>query len=102
MAASVAAKEVLGIINVLKSFDTIEMPVVMFQDNIGATYLTENDIHNKRSKHIAIRYHHVRNLVAQKIIKIEYIKTKDNIVDIQFKALPRQPFQDHCSKFLTL
>jgi hypothetical protein len=102
MTASVAAKEVLGIVNILKSFTTIEMPVVMYQDNIGAIYLTENDIHNKRSKHIDIRYHHVRDLVAQKIIKIEYIKTNDNIADIQTKALPRQPFQDHCSKFLTL
>ena len=102
MAASTAAKEVLGVLNILKSFTTIEIPIIMYQDNIGATYLTENDIHNKRSKHIDIRYHHVRDLVAQKILKIEYIKTKENIADIQTKALPRAAFEDHCNKFLTL
>jgi hypothetical protein len=101
MAASTAAKEVLGILNILKSFTTVEMPITMYQDNIGATYLTENDIHNKRSKHIDIRYHHVRDLVAQKILKIEYIKTKENIADIQTKALPRAAFEDHCKMFLT-
>ena len=89
-------------VNICKSFVEIEMPVVMYQDNIGATYLAENDIHNKRSKHIDIRYHHVRDLIAQKIIKIEYIKTADNIADIQTKALPRPAFQGHCEKFLTL
>ena len=102
MAAYVAAKEVLGIVNILKSFTTIEMPVIMYQDNIGAIYLTENDIHNKRSKHIDIRYHHVRDLVAQKVIKIEYIKTTENIADIQTKALPRAAFEYHCKTFLTL
>ena len=77
MAASTAAKEVLGIINIIKSFTVVEMPIIMHIDNVGATYLTENEIHNKRSKHIDIRFHHVRDLVAQKVLKVVYIKTKD-------------------------
>ena len=101
MAASTAAKEVLGVINILKTFTKIELPTTMHIDNIGATYLSENEIHNKRSKHIDIRYHHVRDLVAQKILSIAYINTKDNVADIQTKALPKPAFQEHCSKFLS-
>jgi hypothetical protein len=101
MAASTAAKEVLGVINILKTFTNIELPTTMHIDNIGATYLSENEIHNKRSKHIDIRYHHVRDLVAQKILSIAYINTKDNVADIQTKALPKPAFQEHCSKFLS-
>ena len=41
----------------------------------------------KRSKHIRIKYHYVRQQVKDKIIEMEYVNTKNNIVDIFTKIL---------------
>ena len=42
-----------------------------------------------KTKHIAIKYHYVRELVQAKEGKMEYINTKEQIVDIFTKALPK-------------
>ena len=41
----------------------------------------------KRSKHIRIKYHYVRQQVKDKVIAMEYINTKHNIADIFTKLL---------------
>lgn len=41
----------------------------------------------KRSKHIRIKYHYVRQQVKDKIIEMEYVNTKNNIADIFTKIL---------------
>jgi len=50
-------------------------------------YNSENQSINPRSKHIDIKYHHIRDLVNKKIIKLEYIKSKDNLADCFTKYL---------------
>ena len=42
---------------------------------------SENQIINPKSKHINIRYHHIRDLVNKNIIKLKYIKSRDNFAD---------------------
>ena len=42
-----------------------------------------------KTKHIAIKYHYVRELVQDKEVKMEYVNTKEKIVDIFTKALPK-------------
>ena len=42
-----------------------------------------------KTKHISIKYHYVRELVQDKEVKMEYVHTKDQIVDIFTKALPK-------------
>ena len=39
-------------------------------------------------KHIAIKYHYLRVLVQYKELRLEYVNTKEHIVDIFTKALP--------------
>ena len=61
-------------------------------DNKGAGYMAENDINNKRTKHIDIRYHFIRNHIADKTVELFYIETNNNIADIFTKALPVPAF----------
>ena len=42
-----------------------------------------------KTKHIAIKYHYMRELVQDKEMKMEYVNTKEKIVDIFKKALPK-------------
>ena len=36
-----------------------------------------------KTKHIAIKYHYLRELVEDKEVKMEYVSTKEQIADIQ-------------------
>ena len=46
-----------------------------------------------KTKHIAIKYHYVRELVEDKQVKMEYINSKEKIVDIFTKLLPKDAFE---------
>ena len=42
-----------------------------------------------KTKQITIKYHYLGELVQDKQVKIEYVNTKDKIVDIFTKPLPK-------------
>ena len=44
-------------------------------------------------KHISIKYHYVRELIKDKQVKMEYIHTKEQIVDIFTKPLPKDDYE---------
>ena len=44
---------------------------------------------HSKTKHIAIKYHFVRELVQDKEIRLEYVHTKEQIDDIFKKPLPK-------------
>ena len=48
-------------------------------------------MHSKK-KHIAITYHFLRELVQEKEVRLEYVNTKEQIVDIFTKPLPKDAF----------
>ena len=42
-----------------------------------------------KAKHIAIKYHYLRDLVQDKQVKLEYVNTNKKIDDIFTKNLPK-------------
>ena len=66
-----------------------ESPTVIFEDNQSAIKLANNPIHSNRSKHINMRYHKIQELVANKIIDIQYLPTSDMVADIMTKSLAK-------------
>jgi len=70
----------------------IQLPysLVLHYDNIGATYLTLNPIFHARTKHIAIDYHFVWDMVAAKELDVRIISGKDQLADILTKPLVSQ------------
>ena len=48
---------------------------------------------HSKTKHIPIKYHFLREKVSQKVIKLEYNDTKEQIVDIFTKPLPKEAFE---------
>jgi hypothetical protein len=61
-------------------------------DNLGGTYLSANPIFHRRSKHIEVDYHFVRERVAAKQLDIRPISTKDQLDDVFTKPLSGPAF----------
>jgi hypothetical protein len=60
---------------------------MLWCDNIGAKYLSANPIFHSRSKHIKVDYHFVRERVFCKLLNIDFVSSKDQVVDGFIKAL---------------
>ena len=69
--------------------------IKLFEDNQGAIQMAENPITNSASKHIRVRYHFIREIVAEKEIEIEHVGTEDQHADFLTEALPRAIFEYH-------
>lgn len=45
-----------------------------------------------RTKHIAIKYHFIRESIEKGEVALEYCRTEEQLVDILTKALPQEKF----------
>ncbi|GAA0139636.1 transmembrane signal receptor [Lithospermum erythrorhizon] len=67
-------------------------PPILWCDNLGATYLSANPVFHAHTKHIEIDFHFVLEKVARKELQIQFISTKDQIVDVLTKPLATSRF----------
>lgn len=59
----------------------------MYNDNQSAQKLSENAMYHKRSKHIDVRFHFIREAVENKLVKINYLSTEEMPADLFTKSL---------------
>jgi hypothetical protein len=96
MAASQAACEAIWMRKILVGlFGSHLDPTLIHCDNQSCIKLSINHVFHDRSKHIDIRYHHIRDCVQRKIMLLQYIPTKDQDAHILTKALTRSKFEYH-------
>ena len=62
---------------------------VIFEDNQGCIALSANPVFHKRTKHIDIRYHFIRERVASGEVELRYVPTAEQLADLLTKGLPR-------------
>jgi Reverse transcriptase (RNA-dependent DNA polymerase) len=60
---------------------------VIYEDNQGAIKLASNPMHHRRTKHIDIRYHHIRHHMEIGTIKLIYVNTKEQLADSLTKGV---------------
>ena len=80
----------LGVIDNTVSADS---PLLLYGDNQGAIALATNPIAHKRTKHIDIRHHYLRELVEAKTLQVQYVPNANNLADVLTKNLPKDPFE---------
>ena len=64
---------------------------IIFQDNQGAIRLENDAMTNKRSKHIDIKYHYIRDKIKDGEIATQYINTTNMIADCLTKPVETNP-----------
>ena len=73
--------------------EEITKSMILYCDNTSAINISKNPMMHAKTKHIAIKYHFVRELVEDKQVKMEYIHSKEHIADIFTKPLPKYSFE---------
>ncbi len=90
MALSDTGKMAIILSNLIGELKHDDPPSVsIFEDNRAASLMARNESSMKRSKHIDVRFHFIRELVNSERINIIDVPTKDQLADALTKALPR-------------
>ena len=64
-----------------------EQMVTIWNDNVGTIALAQHNTFHKKTKHIGLKYHIVRDYVAKKYINVLYVPSKDNLADMATKPI---------------
>jgi hypothetical protein len=95
-------KEILWLLQHLKALGiSVDSPVVIGIDNQAAIALAKNPVLHEKTKHIDTRHHFIRQVVQKGYIKLQYIKTGDNIADVLTKFTKKTTFQTQTQKLLS-
>ena len=71
---------------------------LIYTDNQSAINMWESYENSRRSHHIDIKYHFIKDLVHKNVIKLGYTPTNDNVGDIFTKALNPFKFKHFAGK----
>ncbi|GJX09981.1 hypothetical protein Tco_0199840 [Tanacetum coccineum] len=67
--------------------------IPLYCDSESAIALSCNIVQHYRTKHIAVRYHFIKEQVENEIVELYFVKTAYQMVDIFTKALARERFE---------
>ena len=56
--------------------------------------MSKNPFMHSKTKHIPVKYHFLREQVSHKVVKLEYVDTKEQVADIFTKPLPKKAFEN--------
>ncbi|CAB1108204.1 unnamed protein product [Ectocarpus sp. CCAP 1310/34] len=87
VAMSKACTMIIHYRHLLSINQTQEEATRMFEDNTAAISTSVNNKLTPRTKHIGIKYHHVRSLIEDKVVAVEYIESDAQKADILTKSL---------------
>ena len=73
-------------------YNTSNGYLTFFEDNQSYIAVEESKNLPTRTKHIVINWHHFRNYLQDSIIKIDYIDTKKQLVEILTKPIESNQF----------
>lgn len=98
VAAASAAKEAIWLKKLLNDIGCqCSQATTLYIDNQSAIRLVKNPEFHKRTKHIDIRYHFIREKVESNELAVSFIPSNLQLADIFTKALPRDRFSFLCT-----
>ena len=97
VALSEAAREACWLRNLYTELGLLrdDIPTRIWGDNDGSIAMARNPQFHKRTKHISIRWHWIRELVRDGTIDIETCRDPEQTADVLTKALPRAKHRQH-------
>jgi hypothetical protein len=100
VAAVQCAQEMLFVKKELESIEMeVELPMILRIDCKGAVDLANSWSIGGRTRHIETKQWFLRELKERGIVKVIWMKGKDNPADLFTKNLPRKDFEKHRAKY---
>lgn len=94
IAAAECCTQIIWMKQMLKDMHIqFEDPILIFCDNTSAISISKNPVMHSKTKHIPIKYHFLREQVANQAVQLSYIPSKEQIADIFTKPLPTAQFE---------
>jgi hypothetical protein len=95
MAITDAVKEAIWLRNLYGELTQDVQKLNILCDSQSAIYLTKDGMFHERTKHIDVRYHKIREVIAEGDIIVKKVDTTNNAADMLTKVLPGTKFE-HC------
>lgn len=88
VAIAECTKDILWYIQLFKDLSVhLKLPITINSDNKGAILLTQNNVFHKRTKHIDVRFHAIRDYQSKGLIRVAFVGTEDQPADMFTKTL---------------
>ena len=94
-----AFKETVWFKGLLKEPKLIEDNAVVYSDSQSAIHLSKNPVYHEMTKHVDVKFHFIRDLIATDVVKLCKIDTEDNPADMGTKVVTVAKFK-HCLDLL--
>ena len=97
IAMSIVVQEAVWLKRLLNHLGLIasQDPLTIYSDSQASIAYTKDPKFHGRTRHIEIKYHFVRDLVARGEVNLEHIPTQEMITDPFTKPLARDDFMRH-------
>ncbi|GJX68527.1 retrovirus-related pol polyprotein from transposon TNT 1-94 [Tanacetum coccineum] len=92
-----ACKELLWLKRFLQELGFKQQRYAVLCDNQSTIHLAKNSMFHKRTKHIDIRYHWIRDAIEDGMFELNKVHTDDNASDMLTKAVAREKLKICCS-----
>jgi hypothetical protein len=89
MSFTQATKEALWLRKLFGDLGYQLVATPLYCDNQNAIALSQNPKYHTRTKHIVVQHHHIQEIVAKGEVSMIYCATKNMVVDIMTKSLPK-------------
>lgn len=68
----------------------------LFEDNQSAIYISYGAENNKRTKHIDVRFHHIRDLIEKGVLDVKFIESRKQKADMLTKCISGEYLKSLC------
>ena len=94
IALTLAAQEAVWLRQLISELDQqSKRKITIYEDNQSTICLARNPQFHGRSKHIAIKYHYIRDQVKDGTVDLKYCRTEEILADIFTKGLSGEKFE---------
>ncbi|KAH9103708.1 hypothetical protein AeMF1_020022 [Aphanomyces euteiches] len=94
IAAAEAAKSIVWLRELLEEMSfVVNSPTYLHVDNQSTIQVVHRSSSHDRTKHIRLRFHFIKDLVEEGMIKLRYINTKEQVADILTKGIVLAQFE---------
>ncbi|KAL4030475.1 hypothetical protein IC575_008712 [Cucumis melo] len=88
-----ACTQMIWMNNMLQEYGFTQETMTLYCVNMSAIDISRNPVQHSRTKHIGIRHHFIRELVENKVVRLDHIRSNLQLVDIFTKPLDANTFE---------